>query len=94
MNDSQPILSSDRAFTDFLARVPLRHETVIWSEARLIEHLYDEETERLRPFARAAAGAKTKRKRKDRQYHFTDRQLQIAMEALERQENRSGINPV
>lgn len=84
-----PILSSDRAFADFLARVPLRHETVVWSEARLIEHLYDEETERLRPFARGAGVGRVKRKRKDPKYHFTDRQLQIARESLARQERRA-----
>jgi len=82
------VLSSDRAFADFLATVRPRAEVIVWPESRLIAHLYDEETERLRPFARASAG-QTVRKRKHRQYHFTARQLQIAAESLARQERRS-----
>jgi hypothetical protein len=82
------VLSSDRAFADFLATVRPRSEAIVWPTAHLIAHLYDEETERLRPFARPVAG-QTIRKRKHRKYHFTARQLQIAAESLERQERGS-----
>lgn len=85
---STVILSSDLAFRDFLVRVRPRHEQVIWSESHLIAHLYDEETDRLRPFARGAQGARTKKKRHPDRYHFTVRQLQIARESLERTERK------
>jgi hypothetical protein len=83
------VLSSDLAFQDFLQRTTLkpRSEVVVWSRERLINHLYDEETERLRPIARAL-GATPKRARAKVQ-QFTDRQVQIALESLRRQEERS-----
>lgn len=86
------VLSSDLAFRDFLTRVsagPPRREVVVWSELRLINHLYDEETDRLRPFATMPnPPATTRRKRKAPLHHFTQKQLEIATASLARQTER------
>lgn len=92
----EKVLSSDLEFRDFLRRVRPCREVVVWPESRLIAHLYDEETERLLPFARGVNSpdpGRAVRKRAPQKYQFTARQLQIARESLERQEKKkAGAN--
>lgn len=83
------MLSSEKAFADFLRTVPrstVRKEQFVWSPETLVNHLYDFESDRLAQIARRPVNLSKRKHPRKPTIRFSARQIEIAVAALEKRE--------